>query len=309
MFTRVENGVLFIMNDIASMVAQAYAGTTTTSLTELGEQYIRYTRSRRSKATTATRTTHIHQLLDFFDQHGIDDVTKLNNQVIELYLEHYRLTHKLSTVGSAQQIIKSFITWVTNYKEIDTRVKTSAISRVKPPKSLPKYIDDKIITQVLTSPLISPKVRLMIKLMSRAGLRISEMVNVKPCDMNGDMLHVIGKGNIERVVYLPEKLKSLIDAYIALFMIGDSDYLIQGRDGRIAPCTAWKLIKDAFMLVAQYKMNPHQLRHSYAMNLLLNGCDIVTIQRSLGHTDLKTTQVYLNISDDLMRSQIQKVMG
>jgi len=149
----------------------------------------------------------------------------------------------------------------------------------------------------------------MIKLMSRAGLRISEMVNVKPCDMNGDMLHVIGKGNIERVVYLPEKLKSLIDAYIALFMIGDSDYLIQGRDGRIAPCTAWKLIKDAFMLVAQYKMNPHQLRHSYAMNLLLNGCDIVTIQRSLGHTDLKTTQVYLNISDDLMRSQIQKVMG
>lgn len=309
MFTRVENGVLFIMNDIASMVAQAYAGVETTSISELCEQYLRYTKARRSKATTSTRTTHINQLLAFLTENGIDDITKLNNQVIELYLGEYRTTHKLSTVSGAQQIIKSFITWVTQYKEIDTRVKTAAISRVKPPRSLPKYIDDKVIESVLYSPQIAPKVRLMVMLMYRAGLRIGEMANVKMSDIDGDMLHVIGKGNIERVVYLPKSLKTYIDMYAALYLIGEDEYLITSRDGKMASSTAWKNIKDAFTLVAQYKMNPHQLRHSYAMYLLLNGCDIVTIQRSLGHTDLKTTQVYLNISDDLMRSQIQKVLG
>jgi integrase/recombinase XerD len=71
---------------------------------------------------------------------------------------------------------------------------------------------------------------------------------------------------------------------------------------------AWQRIKDAFIQVAQYEMTPHQLRHSFAVNLLINGCDLVTIQKSLGHTDLKTTQTYLNISNEILRGQIKKYM-
>ncbi len=296
------------METTAQRVTSAYLGVTTTSMAELCAQYLTYSRSRRTKATCATRTTHIKQLLAFCERYAVDDVTKLNNQVIEIYLEEYRGTHKLSTAVAAQRIISSFVSWVMQYKELDTRVRTAAISRVKPPKSLPKYIDDKVIESVIQSPTVAPETRLMIKLMYRAGLRITEMVNVKPCDISGDMLHVIGKGNIERVVYLPSALLAFMNAHIAMNLITDHAYLIQGRNGKMPVNTAWRKIKDAFMNVAKYDMYPHQLRHSYAMYLLLNGCDIVTIQRSLGHTDLKTTQVYLNISDDLMRSQIQKVM-
>ena len=156
--------------------------------------------------------------------------------------------------------------------------------------------------------------RLMIAVCFYTGVRISELVGIRLKDIQDDSIRIYGKGLIERTVYIPTSLKPLLNGY---FLYGGGpidpdDHLL--RYFRGATCIeidkklAWRFIKDAFQSVAGIEMTPHQLRHSFAVNLLVKGCDIVTIQRLLGHADIKTTQRYLCISDEMIRQNVHKFL-
>lgn len=297
------------MNRLKERVSAAYAGIQTFDVSALATEYLRYVKSTRSIHTYTTRVTHINQFVSFCTEYEITDMRKLNTQVVDIYLDEYRTSHKLSTVGATKQIIKSFITWVEHYKEVDTRVITNALQLVKQPRRLPKYIDGLVIEKVCTSPYTSPQARLMVMLMAQTGVRISELLKIKPKDFDGEYIHIIGKGDIERSVYVPVSLMEFISSYRSMFQISDDDYLIQGKRGVMPINTAWYKIKTSFITAADYPMNPHQLRHSYAISLLIAGCDVVTIQKALGHSDLKTTMIYLNISDEIMKNQLKRYLG
>lgn len=295
-------------------VQQASLGQSTTSLCDLAEQYIQFTRVHRSTETVKSRQSRIGSLVTFCNLAGIVDISQINNGVLEVFFEEYALTHKPSTVNATKKVFKSFFNWVEGYKELSTSVRANGIVLVKEAKASPKYIDDAIIQRVIDEPTLPLVDRLLVAVSARTGVRISELVGIRLKDIHGDTIHIMGKGMVDRTVYIPPSLQELLSAYLrygAISQENDAPLFQTYRAGECRPISkksAWARIKNAFLTVANLGMNPHRLRHSFAINLLVKGCDIVTIQKTLGHSDLKTTQKYLCISDDIIRSQINRYM-
>jgi integrase/recombinase XerD len=145
----------------------------------------------------------------------------------------------------------------------------------------------------------------MIELLYAAGLRVSELVNLKLLDINTEagFVRVIGKGSKERIVPIGNYAKNIIDRYVKtarslLLKGGVSHYLFVARAGK--PMTRqgfWKLLKQyALQAGIAKKITPHSFRHSFASHLLEGGADLRAVQIMLGHTDISTTQIYTHVA-------------
>ena len=155
----------------------------------------------------------------------------------------------------------------------------------------------------------------MIELLYAAGLRVSELVNVKFLDVNLEacFVRVLGKGSKERVVPFGLYAKNKIDDYInnsrpLLLKHRVSQYLFVARAGK--PMTRqgfWKLLKQYVKQAGiKKKVTPHSLRHSFASHLLEGGADLRTVQVLLGHVDISSTQIYTHVARDHLRQIHEK---
>ena len=145
----------------------------------------------------------------------------------------------------------------------------------------------------------------MLELLYAAGLRVSELVNLKMQDVNleAGFVRVFGKGSKERVVPIGLHANEKINAYVqksrlALLKTRASPYLFVARAGK--PLTRqgfWKLLrKYAVQAQLNKKVTPHSLRHSFASHLLEGGADLRAVQVMLGHVDIATTQIYTHVA-------------
>jgi site-specific recombinase XerD len=145
---------------------------------------------------------------------------------------------------------------------------------------------------------INPKHRLIIKLLYGTGLRVSEIVNLKKDDMNfeeGLIKINLGKGKKDRFVKLPE---SILEELKNFSKIGNSKFLFESqRGGKLTSKTIELILsKNAKKAGIKKRVYPHLLRHGFATHLLEQGTDLRIIQKLLGHSDIKTTQIYTQIS-------------
>jgi integrase/recombinase XerD len=145
----------------------------------------------------------------------------------------------------------------------------------------------------------------MLELLYAAGLRVSELVNLKMQDVNleAGFVRVFGKGSKERVVPIGLHAKEKIESYIqksrhTLLKNRASPYLFVARAAK--PLTRqgfWKLLrKYASQAQLNKKVTPHSLRHSFASHLLEGGADLRAVQVMLGHVDIATTQIYTHVA-------------
>jgi integrase/recombinase XerD len=156
------------------------------------------------------------------------------------------------------------------------------------------------------------------------GLRISEVCNLKKKDVDLESEKVFvrqGKGAKDRIVMLPSKVKPVIERWFRLNT--DSDYYVSGfRDEKynanILSQHFKKYLDKAGLLIKSYVTNHgqqrqaysfHTLRHTYATMLLEKGVDLYYVQRSLGHGDIHTTQIYAYISHADLRNKINMAFG
>lgn len=155
----------------------------------------------------------------------------------------------------------------------------------------------------------------MLELLYAAGLRVSELVNLKLRDINleAGYVRVFGKGSKERVVPIGLHAKHKIEHYLksargALLKNIASPYLFVARAGK--PMTRqgfWKLLKRyALKAGLKSKITPHSLRHSFASHLLEGGADLRAVQIMLGHVDIATTQIYTHVARDHLKNMHQK---
>ncbi len=145
----------------------------------------------------------------------------------------------------------------------------------------------------------------MLELLYAAGLRVSELVNLKLRDVNTEacFVRVFGKGSKERVVPMGLHAKEKIDLYVkttrpVLLKNNASRYLFVARAGK--PMTRqgfWKLLRNYSQKAGiRKKITPHSLRHSFATHLLEGGADLRSVQLMLGHVDISTTQIYTHLA-------------
>jgi integrase/recombinase XerD len=190
------------------------------------------------------------------------------------------------------------------------------------PKSslkLPEVLSREDIELLLKAPDIGKPLGVrdaaMLELLYAAGLRVSELVNVKMQDINleAGFVRVFGKGSRERIVPIGMSAKKKIDDYIKTVRskrLGEktSPYLFIARANR--PMTRqgfWKLLKGyALKAGLSKKITPHSLRHSFASHLLEGGADLRSVQVMLGHVDISTTQIYTHVTRDHLKQLHRK---
>jgi site-specific recombinase XerD len=147
------------------------------------------------------------------------------------------------------------------------------------------------------------------------GIRKSELIGLRSMDiyLEISMIKIIGKGDKQRNIPLTELLRKIIVKYLKLRMeyisergLSNSSYLIinekGNRFGLSGINSMFKRIKDNSGVVGE-RVSSHTIRHTFAKSFLLNGGDIFTLQRLMGHEDISTTKKYISLNDNDIRVQ------
>lgn len=175
--------------------------------------------------------------------------------------------------------------------------KTIYIPKPKRNKTLPEILSVDEIKKMI-SVTSNIKHRLIIKLLYGTGLRVSEIINLMKKDINfeEDLIKIrLAKGKKDRFVKIPLSIKQELKSYISL---ASGEYLFESnRGGKLTKKTIGKIVSNSAKKASiKKRVYPHLLRHSFATHLLEGGTDIRIIQKLLGHSDIKTTQIYTQIS-------------
>lgn len=148
----------------------------------------------------------------------------------------------------------------------------------------------------------------LIEFLYCTGCRVTEVSNLDVSDVDFDTMQctVLGKGNKERIVYLTEVATMYLQEYIATRKCC-SEALFVGRGGkRLSKNGIEVLLKRLGKKASVDNVHPHRYRRTLATNLLDHGMNIQDVATILGHSDLKTTQVYCYISQKNVRSAYRK---
>ncbi|MDO8641967.1 MAG: tyrosine-type recombinase/integrase [Candidatus Woesearchaeota archaeon] len=144
------------------------------------------------------------------------------------------------------------------------------------------------------------KHKLVLALLYYAGLRLSEVINLrwKDIDFERGLIHVkIAKGEHERVVFLHEKVAGLLKRFNEENDL-NKQILISERGNKYSKRTVQLIVRHVARKAGIRKeVHPHMLRHSFATHLLEGGADIRYIQQLLGHKNLQTTQIYTHVAN------------
>lgn len=167
-----------------------------------------------------------------------------------------------------------------------------------------------------TSVLHGLRDRAILELLFSTGLRVSELCNLNTddIDLSRDEFSVRGKGEKIRVVFLSDRAREALRAYLAGRTDMDEAMFIQyGKNAknkdelRLSPRSVERLIKQyAVKAGITRKVTPHVIRHSFATDLLSNGADLRSVQALLGHAHIATTQVYTHVTDKHLREVHKK---
>lgn len=190
---------------------------------------------------------------------------------------------------------------------------------LQPPKAwkvLPRFLSVDDVDRLLQAPDVSTprglRDRALIELLYATGLRVSELVQLRPADLHLDAgyLTTMGKGRKQRMVPFGDEAAAWVSRYLrdgrpALLGRRTSPRLfVNARGGGVGITRVgfWKILRSYGVgLGLARQISPHVLRHSFATHLLERGADLRAIQMMLGHADLSTTQIYTHILDARMR--------
>jgi integrase/recombinase XerD len=203
---------------------------------------------------------------------------------------------------------------------IDKRIKASPADDLRAPKAwkvLPRYLSVDEVDRLMEQPDVKTprglRDRALLELLYATGMRVSELVQIRPADINLDASYLTctGKGDRQRIVPIGDQAAAWIARYVAEArpaLIGrrSSPRLFVNAKGGGPGLTRvgfWKILKGyALQAGLSRTLSPHVLRHSFATHLLERGADLRAIQMMLGHADLSTTQIYTHVLEQRMRS-------
>ncbi|MBW2442257.1 MAG: site-specific tyrosine recombinase XerD [Deltaproteobacteria bacterium] len=285
------------------------------------DQYLNYLLVEKglSRATLASYSADVVRYQDFLDQNGVDRISETDTPLILKHLISLRKSG-LGARSRARHLVS--LRGLYRFAVQEKYLKHDPSKLVDLPKlslKLPDVLAVDEVSQLINSPdttkPLGARDAAMLELLYAAGLRVSELVNLKLQDINleAGFVRVFGKGSKERVVPIGLPAQKKIAFYIegarkAALKKRLSPYLFIGRAGK--PLTRqgfWKLLRRyADQARIHKKISPHSLRHSFATHLLEGGADLRAVQVMLGHVDISTTQIYTHVTRKHLKDLHQK---
>jgi len=245
------------------------------------------------------------------------EITTVSEEDTPLILQHLIALRKanLSARSRARHLVtlRGFYQFLVR-ENILASDPTRLVDLPKTTLHLPDVLSLKDVKRLLDAPDVTRPTGIrnaaMLELLYAAGLRVSELVNLKLRDVNLEacFVRVFGKGSRERIVPIGMIAREKTDNYIKtarplLLKKITSQYLFVARAGK--PMTRqgfWKLLKKyALGTGIKKKITPHSFRHSFASHLLEGGADLRAVQIMLGHVDISTTQIYTHVAREHLK--------
>lgn len=220
---------------------------------------------------------------------------ELNQDLVKKYIQQEIRRRKPATISHDIFAIQFFFLNVLGEKIY--------IPRPKKNKTLPEILTNEEVKNMIYST-SNIKHKLILKILYGCGLRVSEIVTLRKQDVNFNegLIHVRkAKGRKDRFVKIPDSIKDELEYYCKL---DNSDILFpSNRSGKLSTATIQAIVEKAGKKAGIKKdVYPHLLRHSFATRLLEQGTDLRIIQKLLGHSDIKTTQIYLSVSQQSIKN-------
>ncbi len=220
---------------------------------------------------------------------------ELNENLVKNYLQILIKKQNPSTVSANLSAIEFFFNKILNVN--------LKIPHPKRNKTIPEILTADEIKRMINS-IANVKHKLILKILYGCGLRVSEIVNLKKEDVKFDdnLIKIrLAKGRKDRFVKIPESIKEELSAYC---MLNKNEILFpSNRGGKLTTATIQAIVENSSKKAGISKnVHPHTLRHSFATHLLEQGTDLRIIQKLLGHSDIKTTQIYLQVSQQSIKN-------
>lgn len=263
-------------------------------------EFIKFRNALTQKAfSPRTRQTYLNefaQLLILLKNHPVNTLTTERLNSYFLYCTK-TLKHSEAQIYSRMNAVKSYFKLVLNKEAIFDQV-----IRPKPTKPLPTVLNKQEIQQIFNT-CDNLKHALILKMAYGMGLRVSEIcaLKVNHIDLDRKLAHIVSsKGKKDRYVHFPKSLIPLFNDYLKAYQ--PHNYLFNGQfSERYSIRSAQSVFNTAMKKAGINKIiGIHGLRHSYATHLLEAGTDMVFIQKLLGHKNVKTTEIYAQVSTKML---------
>lgn len=261
-------------------------------------------------ASLATRDSYMREIACFFSflEDKNLDFAVISASDIENYLLFRSNKSDLSSRTTAKiiTILRVFYNYVV-LENIRSDNPTELIPKNKIHKKLPETIDyngiDKILSVIDCNTDIGIRDRAILELIYSCGLRVSECVNLKVSDYYKveKKIYVIGKGNKQRMIPVGDIAIDCVEQYLNnvrknIKQSKSQRYLFIANTGeQLTREEVWHRLKK-YANMAGVKSKVHTLRHSFATHLLQNGADLRSVQELLGHSDVRTTEIYTHLN-------------
>ena len=270
-----------------------------------------------SKNTLQSYERDILQFESYLNEEKLN-YAKITDEDIKEYLNHLQgIGKKTSSISRSLASIRSFYQYETRVKKVKINP-TEGVQAPKVEKHAPCILSSQEVELLLEQPkdvdLKGTRDKAMLEFAYATGMRVTEMISLNVEDVNIDAATVVCKtGTKQRTIPLGslslKALKEYIeDARPILVRDDEEKALFVNINGkRLTRQGFWKIVKYYKEQAHITKdITPHVLRHSFATHLLQNGADLKSIQTMLGHSDISSTQVYMQFQDDSIKNIYRK---
>jgi site-specific recombinase XerD len=239
-----------------------------------------------------TKENYMHHIKSFIKSVGEKQVAHLNSKDFQNYLDNY----SFSSVSHQNQVINA-IRFLYKYG-LERKYDKVSFKRPRSEKKLPQIIDKAFLLDAINK-IENLKHKAIIALAYSTGMRVSEVCNLKLIDIDSKRMVITirqSKGRKDRIVALSPTILNILRDYFKAYK--PKEYLFNGQfDLQYSHTSCNQIVKK--YLGNDYHF--HQLRHSNATALLEAGTDLRIIQKHLGHSSSKTTEIYTHVSTAILK--------
>jgi integrase/recombinase XerC len=238
------------------------------------------------------------------------DISKDEIREFLKYLDN--LNYSNSTISRILSALRHFYSYLVLDGKIDNNIFKS-IRNPKRERKLPNFLQPDELETIFDSIDLETDLgirnRFIVELLYATGIRVGELVNIKINDINRSdrSILILGKGNKERIVSYGDYCEDILVKYLKDgredFNKKNSDYLFLNHLGeKLTERGVRYILNEVIKITSLTKsISPHMIRHSFATHLLNEGCDLIAVQKLLGHESISATQVYTHVSTDRLK--------
>ena len=261
-----------------------------------------------SRNTVAAYRQDLDALRDFLDELETP-LSGLDDENITLFIAWLRKRGDATrTLARRISSLRRFLAWGVERGELASNP-AALIDTPKLPSLLPDVLTQDEIVRLLNAPDATSKLglrdRAMLELLYAAGMRVSELIELQPIDLDlqRGVVRIFGKGSKERLVPLHDAAVMRMAEYLKIVRplftpVEDRVFLNRSGNG-LSRQGVWKLVKRYALEAGIRKpISPHTFRHSFATHLLEGGADLRSVQILLGHADMSATELYTHVQSE-----------